>query len=92
MMRQFAQIMLLTGTLLVGLVSLAMAEQPPVSTGVVARVIAVNPKTGVATLKTTDGEVFRKSKYVVGKVGSKVECDRIDDGPAPQLRNCQPWK
>ena len=34
MMRQFAQIMLLTGTLLVGLVPLARAEQPPVSTGI----------------------------------------------------------
>jgi hypothetical protein len=99
MMRQFVQITLLTGTLLVGLVPLARGTTPggpprggPGPPRVVARVTAVNPKTGVATLKTTDGEVFRKSKYVVGKVGSEVECDRIDDGPAPQLRNCQPWK
>ena len=92
MMRQFVQITLLTGTLLVGLVPLARAEQPPVSTGMVARVTAVDTKTGMATLQTADGEVFHKSKCIVGKVGSKVECDRIDDGPVPQFRNCQPWK
>ena len=94
MIRQFMQISLLTGTLLVGLVPLAMAGpggNPPVSTGVVATVTAVDTKTGMATLKTQDGEVFQKSKYVVGAVGSRVECDRIDDGPVPQFRNCQPW-
>ena len=48
MMRQFVQITLLTGTLLVGLVPLARAEQPPVSTGMVARVTAVDTKTGMA--------------------------------------------
>ena len=95
MIRQFAQITLLTGTLLVGLVPLALAGphgMPPVSTGVVARVTAVDPKTGTATLQTQDGEVFYKSKYTVGKVGSKVECDRIDAGPHPQFEHCQPWK
>jgi hypothetical protein len=95
MVRKFAQITLLTGTLLVGLVPLAMAGpggNPPVSTGVVARVTAVDPKTGTATLKTGDGEVFYKSKYTVGKVGSEVECDRIDEGSQPQFQNCQPWK
>ena len=91
MMRQFVQITLLTGTLLVGLVPLARAEQPPVSTGMVARVTAVDTKTGMATLQTADGEVFHKSKYIVGQVGNKVECNR-DDGPVPQSRNCQPWK
>lgn len=95
MIRRFVQITLLTGTLLVGLAPLAMAGpggNPPVSTGVVARVTAVNPKTGMATLKTKDGEVFQLSKYEAGKVGSKVECDRIDEGPHPQFQNCQPWK
>ena len=94
MMRQFVQITLLTGTLLVGLVPLAMAGpggMPPVSTGVVAQVTAVDPKTGTATLQTADGEVFHKSKYIVGEVGSKVECDRIDEGPSPRFQNCQPW-
>ena len=94
MIRQFMQISLLTGTLLVGLVPLAMAGpggNPPVSTGVVATVTAVDTKTGMATLKTQDGEVFQKSKYVVGEVGSKVECDRIDEGLHLQFRNCQPW-
>jgi hypothetical protein len=42
-------------------------------------------------LKTEDGEVFYKSKYVVGDVGSKVECDRIDEGAQPRFQNCQPW-
>ena len=87
MMRQFVQITLLTGTLILGLVPLAMAR-----TGVVATVTAVDTKTGMATLKTQDGEVFQKSKYVVGAVGSKVECDRIDEGLHLQFRNCQPWK
>ena len=94
MIRQFMQISLLTGTLLMGLVPLAMAGpggNPPVSTGVVATVTAVDTKTGMATLKTQDGEVFQKSKYVVGAVGSKVECDRIDEGPRPRFQNCQPW-
>ena len=94
MMRQFAQITLLTGTLLVGLVPLAMAGShgmPPVSTGVVAQVTAVDPKTGTATLQTEDGEVFYESKYIVGKVGSKVECDWIEEGLYPQFQNCQRW-
>lgn len=94
MVRKFAQITLLTGTLLVGLVPLALAGpggQPPVSTGVVAQVISVDPKTHTATLKTEDGKVFHKSTYTVGKVGSKVECDRIDEGPRPRFQNCQPW-
>ena len=51
----------------------------------------MDPKTGTATLKTEDGEVFYKSKYIVGKVGSKVECDRIDGGLHLQFRNCQSW-
>jgi hypothetical protein len=94
MIRQFMQISLLTGTLLMGLVPLAMAGpggNPPESTGVVATVTAVDTKTGMATLKTQDGEVFQKSKYVVGAVGSKVECDRINEGPRPRFQNCQPW-
>ena len=51
----------------------------------------VDLNTGTATLQTEDGEVFYKSKYIVGEVGSKVECDRIDEGPSPRFQNCQPW-
>ena len=86
MMRQFVQITLLTGALIVGLVPLAMAR-----TGVVATVTAVDTKTDMATLTTEAGEVFDLPKEDLWKVGSKVECDRIDEGPVPRLQNCQPW-
>ena len=86
MMRQFVQITLLTGTLILGLVPLAMAR-----TGVVATVTAVDTKTDMATLTTEAGEVFDLPKEELWKVGSTVECDRIDEGPVPRLQNCQPW-
>jgi hypothetical protein len=94
MIRQFIQITLLTGTLLVGLVPLAIAGpggMPPESTGVVATVTAVDTKTDMATLTTDEGEVFELPKEELWKVGSKVECDRRDEGPVPRLQNCQPW-
>lgn len=86
MMRQFVQITLLTGTLILGLVPLAMAR-----TGVVATVTAVDTKTDMATLTTEAGEVFDLPKEELWKVGSTVECDRIDEGPVPRLQHCQPW-
>ena len=85
MMRQFVQITLLTGALLVGLVPLAMAR-----TGVVATVTAVDTKTDMATLTTEAGEVFDLPKEEIWKVGSQVECERVDPG-RPRLQNCQPW-
>jgi len=88
MMRQFVQITLLTGTLIVGLVPLAMA----VTRGVVATVTAVDTKTDMATLTTEAGEVFDLPQEELWKVGSQVECDQTDDNPNPRLQNCQPWQ
>jgi hypothetical protein len=90
MMRQFVQITLLTGTLIVGLVPLAMA----VTRGVVATVTAVDDKTSMVTLKTDVGQVFQLTKddLPYWQVGSKVECDQTDDNPNPRLQNCQPWQ
>jgi hypothetical protein len=85
MIRQFVQSTLLTGTLLMGLVPLAMAGP-----GVVATVTAVDTKTDMATLTTEAGEVFDLPQETLWKVGSQVECERVDPG-RPRLQNCQPW-
>ena len=87
MMRQFVQTTLLTGALLVGLVPLAMAR-----TGVVATVAAVDIKTDMATLTTDEGEVFDLPKEDLWKVGSMVECERVEAAPRPRLQHCQPWQ
>jgi len=89
MMRQFMQITLLTGTLIMGFVPLTLA----VSRGVVATVIAVDDKTSMVTLQTETGQVFQLTKDDLPnwKIGSMVECDQTDDNPLPQLQNCQPW-
>ena len=87
MIRQFVQITLLTGALIVGLVPLAMAR-----TGVVAMVTAVDTKTDMATLTTEAGEVFDLPKEEIWKVGSMVECERVEAAPRPRLQDCQPWQ
>ena len=87
MMRQFVQITLLTGTLILGLVPLAMAR-----TGVVATVTAVDTKTDMATLTTETGEVFDLPKEELWKVGSMVECEQVEAAPRPRLQHCQPWQ
>ena len=86
MIRQFVQSTLLTGTLLMGLVPLAMAGP-----GVVATVTAVDTKTDMATLTTEAGEVFDLPKEELWKVGSMVECERVEAAPRPRLQSCQPW-
>jgi hypothetical protein len=83
MMRQFVQITLLTGTLLVGLVPLAMARKD-----VVATVTAVDTKTNMATLQTTGGEVFHLPKEERWQVGSTVECERVADAVKPMFIHC----
>ena len=95
MMRHVVQIALLTGILVVGIVPMTLAQkgnQIPVSTGVVATVTAVDSQTGMATLTTETGEVFALPKETLWKVGSKVECDRIDKGSSSRLQDCKPWR
>jgi len=58
MMRQFVQITLLTGTLIMGFVPFTLA----VSRGVVATVTAVDDKTSMVTLQTETGQVFQLTK------------------------------
>lgn len=64
----------------------------PDSRGVVATITTIDAKTGMATLKTEEGEVFELPKGWRWKMGDKVLCDRIGAGPRPRLQHCQPWK
>jgi hypothetical protein len=54
-------------------------------------VTAVDTKTDMATLTTDEGEVFDLPKEDLWKVGSMVECERVEAAPRPRLQNCQPW-
>jgi hypothetical protein len=76
------------------------ASDVPVSQGIVLTIVALDPKTDTATLRADDGgQEFQVTAYaswktgakVDWKTGAKVECDLIDEGPNPQLQNCQPW-
>jgi hypothetical protein len=87
--------LLMTSTLLVGLVPLATADtngSPPVSRGVVATITRIDDHTHMATLTTEEGNVFELPKDSLWKVGSKVECDLIEAAPHPRLQDCQPWQ
>jgi hypothetical protein len=90
MMRQFTQITLLTGALIVGFVPLTLA----VSHDVVATITTVDDTTSMVTLQTEAGQVFQLTKddLPYWKIGSKVLCEQTDDNPLPRLQNCQPWQ
>ena len=81
---------------LLGLAStLVFAQQGgdyPVSRGVVATITTLDAKTGMATLQTEAGEVFELPKGWQWHVGHKVECDRIEKAPRPELQRCQSWE
>jgi len=72
MMRQFVQITLLTGVLVVGFVPVALAQGR--GPDVVATITSIAKKTGRVTLRTDTGEVFNHSKRAGWKVGDKVIC------------------
>ena len=102
MIRQCMQRGLIAGILLMSLVPLANARahgrtdsnasDVPVSQGIVLTIVALDPKTDTATLRADDGgQEFQMTAYASWKTGAKVECDLIDEGPNPQLQNCQPW-
>ena len=90
--------LLITSTLILGLVPLATASDsgkagsPPVSIGVVATVTSVDVHKGMATLTTEEGNMFELPKESLWKVGSKVECDLVEAAPHPRLQHCQPWE
>lgn len=83
---------LLTGTLLVGLTALSPARPALArATGVIATVSAIDARTGMATLTTETGEQFTLPKGTLWRVGTRVECDRVEDAPQLRLQSCQPW-
>jgi len=87
--------LLITGTLILGLVPLATASDsgsPPESRGVVAMVTSIDDHKDMATLTTEEGDVFEMPKASLWKVGSKVECDLIEAAPHARLQDCQPWE
>jgi hypothetical protein len=84
------------GVALLGLASTGVFAQQggdyPVSRGVVATITARDAKTSMATLQTEAGEVFELPKGWQWHVGHKVECDRIEKAPHPELQRCQSWE
>ena len=94
MIRQFIQIILLTGAMVAGFVpvTLAQPKEYPVSRGVVATITTIDAKTDMATLKTGAGEVFEVLKSRLWKVGDTVLCDQIDEVPSRlRFQHCRLW-
>jgi hypothetical protein len=93
MLRFYTSTALLTSSLLLGLLFL-----PPVhnasarAVGVVATVTAVDARTGTATLTTTAGEVYTLAKDSLWNIGSRVQCERVEDAYPVRLQRCQPWQ
>jgi len=96
MLRRIIQDGLITGLLVVGLVSLVHAgdqEKVAVSRGIVLTIVAIDPKTDTASLKTQRGEEeFQTTAYASWKVGDKVECDLVETVRGPKLHDCKPWQ
>ena len=89
MMRQFVQIILLTGVLVGGFVPVALTQGR--GPDVVATITAISKKTGRVTLRTDDGAVYRVGKREGWKVGDKVICYQNEPGRKPRLFDCRPW-
>ena len=93
MLRFYTSTALLTSSLLFGLLFL-----PPVhnasarAVGVFATVTAVDTRTGTATLTTTAGEVYTMAKDSLWNVGTRVQCERVEDAYPVRLQRCQPWE
>ena len=89
MMRQFVQLTLLTGILMVEFVPVALTQGR--GPDVVATITGISKKTGQVTLQTDDGTVYRIGKKEGWKVGDKVICYQNEPGRKPQLFDCRPW-
>jgi|SoiMethySBSTD1v2_1073268.scaffolds.fasta_scaffold114377_4 hypothetical protein len=84
---------LLGGALVLGGVTWRPAhagQSGPVLTEVVATITAIHASNGTATLQTKSGEVYKLPKETSWKVGSQVECQRIEEGPLAMLQQCRP--
>ena len=93
--RHGVHIAVLTGLLVVGMVSgtLTANVPDPATTGVVATITSLDAPHGMATLQIDGGEVVALPKGWAWKVGDKVLCDRIDHGiRGPRLLDCKPWR
>lgn len=86
---------LLTSLLTLGLTFPGYAEESsrPVSHGTVLTIVARDPKTHTATLRVDDGgKEFQIANSAFWKIGAKMLCDVVEEGPrGPQLQNCQRW-
>ena len=92
---QYAMVLtvLLGGALVLGGVPWRPAhagQSGPVLTEVVATITAIHASNGTATLQTKSGEVYKLPKETSWKVGSQVECQRIEEGPLAMLQQCRP--
>ena len=92
---QYATVLtiLVGSSLVLGGVTLRQAhagKSDPVSTEVVATITAIHASNGTATLQTQSGEMYELPKETSWKVGSKVECQRIEEGPLAMLQQCRP--
>jgi hypothetical protein len=65
---------------------------PPLSTGAIATITAIDANTGIATLKTEAGEVVKVPKYSRWTMDDKVLCDRIESGYRSRLQHCRLWQ
>ena len=93
MLRFYTSTALLTSSLLLGLLFLPPAHNASArAVGVFATVTAVDTRTGTATLTTTAGEVYSMPKDSLWNVGSRVQCERVEDSTPVRLQRCQPWE
>ena len=83
---------LCTSTLLMGLVVLSPSHLQARAVGVFATVTAIDARRGVATLTTDAGEVYPMMKDSLWQVGTRVECERVEDASQLRLQNCLPWQ
>jgi hypothetical protein len=68
------------------------ANDGPMSTGVVATIIAIDARTSAATLQTNAGDVFELPQRSQWHVGHQVLCDQTVDRRRPRLQHCQLWE
>jgi len=95
MMRHIFHRGLLAGLLVLSpapLVHAGDGHHSPVSRGIVLTIMALDPKTHMATLRADDGgQEFQMPASTSWKVGGQEECDLVEIYPGPQLQNCKPW-
>lgn len=67
-------------------------EDSPYTRGVIATITTFDAQTGMATLRTEEGEVFELPKASDWHRGHKVLCDRLAYGLHARLQRCQLWE